>query len=400
VIRPSVLRPLALAAIVAAAGVNGLVARADLPARLSSEEFWQLSTSLSEPDGWFRSDNLLSNETGMQAVIPELVEGLPAGGVYLGVGPEQNFSYIAALKPRIAFIVDIRRGNRDLHLMYKALFEMAADRAEFVSLLFSKRRPEGLTAASSVDEIFQAYAGVRPDGASYRRTSARIGERLLRWHALRLSDDERAGVQYVFDNFFQFGPAIGYSSSSTGRRGVGPTYELLMRGTDRAGQQRSYLATEDNFQVVKDLHARNLVVPVVGNFAGPSALRAVGAWLKERGAVVSAFYLSNVESYLRRDGLAMDFCRNVAALPLDQRSRFIRSGPSALVALPRAVVPPAPVSPVPLGSQAPRPVLEFRLDGPILIVPGQLRIPSGGPGNTLGLMADEIKVCSLPAGGV
>ena len=65
------------------------------------------------------------------------------GGVYLGVGPEQNFTYIAALKPKMVFITDIRRGNLHMQLMYKALFELSADRAEFVSRLFTKKRPGG-----------------------------------------------------------------------------------------------------------------------------------------------------------------------------------------------------------------------------------------------------------------
>ena len=67
-----------------------------------------------------------------------------------------------------------------------------------------------------------------------------------------------------------------------------------------------------------------MLVPVVGNFSGPKALRAVGAYLKEKGAVVSAFYLSNVEMYLRRAGTWGDFCSNVATMPLDENSVFIR----------------------------------------------------------------------------
>ena len=57
--------------------------------------------------------------------------------------PEQNFTYIAALKPKMAFIIDIRRGNLQLHLMYKALFELSSDRADFIFRLFSRKRPEG-----------------------------------------------------------------------------------------------------------------------------------------------------------------------------------------------------------------------------------------------------------------
>ena len=128
-------------------------ALADLPARLADAEFWKLIEEFSEPNGTFRSDNLLSNEIWFQTIIPELVTVVKPGAVYMGVGPEQNFSYIAALKPRVVFIVDIRRGNLHTQLMYKALFELARDRADFVSMLFARKRPEGLTPTSSVAEF-------------------------------------------------------------------------------------------------------------------------------------------------------------------------------------------------------------------------------------------------------
>src|SRR5207244_12547085 len=115
-----------------------------LPTQLTDEEFWMLSSESSEPDGTFRSDNLLSNESYFQFGIPKLNEIATPARVYMGVGPEQNFTYIAAMKPKMAFILDIRRGNMDLQLMYKALFELSKDRVEFVSRLFSKKRPERL----------------------------------------------------------------------------------------------------------------------------------------------------------------------------------------------------------------------------------------------------------------
>jgi hypothetical protein len=98
-----------------------------------------------------------------------------------------------------------------------------------------------------------------------------------------------------------------------------------MTATDEKGVFRSYLANEENFNVLKSLEMKNLVVPVVGNYAGPKAIRAVGKYIKEKDAVVSAFYLSNVEQYLEQDGIWNDFCRNVAMLPLDDSSTFIRS---------------------------------------------------------------------------
>src|SRR5689334_5213250 len=101
----------------------GVLAAADsLPTHLTDQAFWQLSGDLSEENGYFRSDNLVSNELWFQTVIPELLSQIKPGGVYVGVGPEQNFTYIAALKPKMVFITDIRRGNLHTHLMYKALF--------------------------------------------------------------------------------------------------------------------------------------------------------------------------------------------------------------------------------------------------------------------------------------
>src|SRR5439155_7583474 len=140
----------------------GLAVRAaeSLPAQLTDEEFWKLSSESSEPDGTFRSDNLLSNESYFQYVIPRLNEMTKPGRVYMGVGPEQNFTYIAALKPKIVFILDIRRGNLDLQLMYKALFELSKDRSEFVSRLFARKRPDGLNAKSTAEDIFSALEKV------------------------------------------------------------------------------------------------------------------------------------------------------------------------------------------------------------------------------------------------
>ena len=307
-------------------------APAGLPSQLSDAQFWSLIAELSEPGGYFRSDNLLSNEVWLQYVIPELLAIAKPGRVYMGVGPEQNFTYIAALKPAMVFITDVRRGNLDLHLMYKALFEMSADRAEFVGRLFSRPRPPGLSAASSAREIFQAYASAVPDQKLYDANYKAILDHLQKTHHFALDAEDGPGIEYVYHYFFNFGPDLTYWMSGGGiggGRGGGfrnsPTYADLMVATDEAGNLRSYLASEQNYHVLKALHTRNLFVPVVGNFAGPKALRAVGAWLKRHNATVSAFYLSNVEQYLNMDGIWMDFCRNASELPIDETSQFIRS---------------------------------------------------------------------------
>jgi hypothetical protein len=296
-----------------------------VPAQISDQEFWKMSSDFSEPDGNFRSDNLVSNELGFQYVLDDLLRGAGQGRIYMGVGPEQNFTYIAALKPAMAFIVDIRRGNLDMHLMYKALFEMSKDRAEFVSRLFSRKRPDGLNAQSSAGEIFEAFSNVSPSEALYNENLKAIKEHLTQKHGFALSSNDLAGIDFIYGYFFRYGPEINYNSSGGGGGGNFVTYGELMTSPDGMGRFRSYLATEENFAFLKEFESKNLLVPVVGNFAGPKAIKAVAAYLNQVGGAVSAFYLSNVENYLEQDGIWSTFCTNAAYLPIDRTSTFIRS---------------------------------------------------------------------------
>jgi hypothetical protein len=315
------MRRVFLAAVFACAAAAALPAaqrpagHAALPARLTDREFWRLSTEFSEPNGFFRSDNLTSNELLFLRVLDDLVARTRPGGVYLGVGPEQNYTYMAATRPAMAIIFDIRRGNLNLQLMYKALFELAADRADFISMLFAKPRPAGLGARSTVTDLFTAFADSPRSEPLYNRTLRAIDDHLTKVHGLPLTREDLDGIEYVYHSFFFNGFAVRPY----------PTYADLMTATDATGQFRSYLATEDGYRFLKQLESKNLVVPVVGDFGGSKAIRSVAGYLKAHDAVVSTFYLSNVEQYLLQDDKWQQFCRNVAALPLDPSSTFIRS---------------------------------------------------------------------------
>ena len=302
---------------------------AALPDRLTNEEFWNLSQDFSEPNGFFRSDNLVSNELYFQWVIPELVTRTSSGGVYVGVGPEQNFTFIAAIKPKMVFITDVRRGNLHMHLMYKALFELSKTRADFVELLFNKPRPAGLTEKSTAGDLINGIWDVHTwSEAQYKANLKRVQDHLTKTRALPLSKDDLDGIEYVYWSFYWYGPAITYNSSTGNNpnsRNPMASYGDLMIATDSSNVMRSFLASEELFGVLKKLHENNLIVPVVGNFAGPKALRAVGQYVRQRGATVDAMYLSNVEQYLRQDGIWGTFCGNVASMPLTEKSTFIRS---------------------------------------------------------------------------
>ena len=318
------------------------VARASgqgVPSRLADTTFWRLVNEYSEPWGTFRSENFVSNETALQWVIPKLVRRVPPGGVYLGVAPDQNFTLVAAFRPSIAFIVDIRHQNAVEHLMYKALLELSKDRADFLAKLFARAPLTGVDSTATASALFEALARQPADSARYRANLRAIVTRLTDVHRFALSDSEHVSLGCVYGAFFTQGPDLTYGYSSECRnpgpyayRGYygggfrGPTYQAMMTETDSVGVNWSYLGSEKAFRALKDMEERNLIVPLTGDFAGPKALRAVGEWARAHNAKVTTFYVSNVEQYLFEQGdEATRFFENVATLPVDSTSMFVRS---------------------------------------------------------------------------
>jgi len=288
---------------------------------ITDAEYWRLVTVLSEPGGAF-SQQLMSNEDSAQVVVPALQAAVAPGGVYIGVGSEQNFTYVAALRPRLAFVVDIRRENMLEMLMYRALFEVCADRADFISSLFARPRPAGVTPAMSAADLFARVAAVAPQREAFDANVRRVLDTLTRTHGWPLPDADTSAIADMMNTFRTAGPD---SLKGWGDR-TNATFAQLMAATDLAGREQGFLASEDRYRTVRDLQRRNLIVPVVGDFAGDHALAGLAQYLKERRATVAAFYVSNVERYLFEQGPhGQQFYTNVAALPLAPGSVFIRS---------------------------------------------------------------------------
>ena len=223
----------------------------------------------------------------------------------------------------MAFVIDIRRENLALHLLYKALFELSADRIDFVSRLFSRPRPAGLASTASVEEIFEQYERVAPSPEQYSRHASLVRERLLTTHGLPLSQTDLDWIDRVFGAFFAAGPKIDYYGSRPADA-VRPSYRQLMTARDFTGQGRSFLAGEERFRFVKELQSRNLIVPVVGDFGGPTAFRRVGDYVRSHGARIHAVYGSNVGVYLTNQQTSA-FCGNLASLPAASRAWVIDS---------------------------------------------------------------------------
>src|SRR5215831_7955070 len=291
----------------------------NLPAELSDKEFWKIITDFSEPNGYYRYENFVSNEDDYQSFLPELTRIFNPGSIYVGVGPEQNFTYISALKPKLAFVVDIRRQNMLELLFYKALFELSADRADFASRLFSRKATKNLSAMAGPSELLEAFENIPGDKQLFDANLAAAWDLLTRKHGFDLSpDDDKEAITKVFTAFFDNGPALDYFSNKAKTRQIG--YKTIMSMSDLNGRQWSYLATEENFRAVQDYEKKNLIVPLVGDFAGPKTLRAVGQYAKDHNATIGLFYTSNVDEYLFVNEVQDKFLANIATFPLKPSS--------------------------------------------------------------------------------
>jgi hypothetical protein len=306
--------------------VGGMALQAPaLPSEISDKDFWRMIVELSEPGGEYPYENFVSNELQVQDVIPALKVTTKPGGVYMGVGPEQNFTYVAVLQSKLAFVIDIRRQNMLELLMYKALFELSPDRADFVGKLFSRARPAGLDTKSSAGTLFNAYQAVKADADLHAKNLEAIKASMTK-HGYQLSSDDLSKIEHVYDVFYRGGPGINYAFASPAtppNLAGSPGYARMMDTTDATGRNSAFLANEENYQYVREMQRKNLIVPLVGDFAGPAVIRNVARYLKERNATVGVFYISNVETYLD-DPQRQVFYANVATLPVESSSMFIR----------------------------------------------------------------------------
>ncbi len=315
------------AGVLLAAGVPGPAGPFAQSPSAAAQGFAAEIAALSEPGGYFDTDNLISNERSYLHVVPDLAATGVKGGAYIGVGPDQNFSYIAHIRPAVAFMLDIRRDNLLLHLLFKSLFAMAHTRVEYLALLFGRPPPDpaGAWATKPIEALAAHIDAARPLSATaLAALRARVSEQLATT-SVPLSAADRETIARFHGQFIAAGLSLQFNSTGRAPQFGYPTYRDLMLEVDRAGTQRSFLASEADFQFVKGLQDRDLVIPVVGNLAGPSALAAIGKSIVRRGERLSAFYASNVEFYLFREGSFARFIDNLRQVPRSDRAVVIRS---------------------------------------------------------------------------
>ena len=279
---------------------------------------------LSEAPGYFDSDNLISNETSYLHAVSHLRSGHVTGGAFIGVGPDQSFSYIAAIRPTVAFMIDIRRDNLLMHLMFKALFERSRNRLEYLSRWTGRLVPGdvGRWDGAPIDSILLTVDSLPVDSTGAETDSVLAA---VRRYGVPLLPTDTATIRRFHAEFIRLGLDLRFTSTGRAPRFYYPTLRQLILQRDLEGNRAGYLATEAAWRVVRDLEARDRIIPVVGDLAGSTAFPAIGREIAARGERVSALYVSNVEMYLWRDGSFRAFATNAARLPRDARSVIIRS---------------------------------------------------------------------------
>ncbi len=289
-----------------------------------AKNFGQLVERLSGVGGYFDTDNLISNESSYLHVIPRLKTLNLKGGAYIGVGPDQNYSYIAHLEPELAIILDIRRDNLLTHLFYKALFKFSEDRQAFLENLFARkisRKQKFANIKELMDAVENAPAMAEPELAGLKDALKKAVEQ----SGVALDESDKLKIEQIQAEFLDGGPSLQFRSHGRAPQSYYPTYRQLALETTVEGDYEGFLSREALFQQIKRMHEENQIVPAVGNFAGPHALPEISRYLKEQKLPVTAFYTSNVEYYLMHQQEIVRFAKNVSELPLKDDSVFIRS---------------------------------------------------------------------------
>jgi hypothetical protein len=298
--------------------------RPRLSPAMDDASFAKLVNKLSEPNANFFSDNYISNETSYLQIAKALASR-KKGGTYVGVGPEQNFTYIALMEADMAYIVDIRRDNMVLHLLYKAAFEKATSRAHFLALLIGRdyAGDEGLSEDASLDDVLARAEQAKASKDVFERIHRELREHIEKQIAFELDERDARTLRRSHQAFYDDGLDIRFSLKEQSFRKYPSLRELVLQ-EDPDGDRAGFLASEETFRYVQRMQRENRIVPLVGDFAGDRAMPALAEHMKEQKETLRAFYVSNVEQYLLVDGKWWKWQKNVAAFPIDEHSLFIR----------------------------------------------------------------------------
>jgi len=267
---------------------------------------------------------LVSNELGHQNVILGLQQYTNCNGIYIGIGTEQNFSYIAVTRPSFAFIVDNRKENQNLHYLFKACFELASSRQEYLSILFSKplKNDAGL---KSLRDLVHYFLKIEGDIYYFNRNWDLLCKKIQKYRT-NLSDNDLDQIYSMYRDFFEYNLFLRTRNDLTSWQGwLYPTYRDFLLATDQNGRNWNFLNDDWQFQRLKTMQTNNLIIPIVGDLTGEQSLSTIAEFAKKRRKSITTIYISNAEQFIFEEKLFDQYMNNIKNLPKNSSSLLIRT---------------------------------------------------------------------------
>ncbi|MFO0909491.1 MAG: hypothetical protein U0794_14245 [Isosphaeraceae bacterium] len=281
------------------------------------ETFARLVDRLSEPTRAPHGDNFLSNEDSYPRVAAELAARSAPVDVYLGVGPDQNFTLLAHARPSLALIVDYRRRNLLVHALHRALFQLGPTRVSYLQRLMA-RSPATLSPDPTATELVVHFSAASFEADRLRQCVDDVARVLKPAGVLR--EDEWPELATIQSRLAGPGMMARFLALN-----LYPTFSRLITTTDRQGAPAHLLASEPLYQVVRGLQMTDRIIPIVADFAGDVALPRIADWLRSRGLRVGVLYISDVEFFLLRGGRWNSYVANLARLPWREGAVIVRT---------------------------------------------------------------------------
>lgn len=293
---------------------------------ISPTEFTKIIRDMSEDNGYFRGESWVTNELTYLDVIESIDKYNIRGGAYIGVAPEQNFTYMAVIKPQIAFLVDIRAQNRMQHLMFKIMFEISETRIEFLSNLFSMplQSETGIKIPnkdSDINLIVNFLENSKQSRELFNKNLSLMISVLNNKYKFKLTDWERSNIKHVYEHFY----TQNLNMTNGPWRSSYPTLGEIFTDRDKSGRQLNVFNSREKYLFIRKMQLENKVIPITGDYGNNYALSKVAAYLKKHKLTVSAQYVSNAEQYIIRNRSNWNnWVSNIKNMPYNDKTVFIR----------------------------------------------------------------------------
>lgn len=270
---------------------------------------------------------LVSNETDYQRILPLLNMTVSPNGIYIGVGADQNFTFMATTHPSFSFIIDYHPENQYLHHLFKTCFELAPTRQAYLSILFSKPLTPEIknNQAVSLSELVTYFDGVESADDLFDQNGPLIRASLNRFKPT-LPDEALDTIDRMRGLFRLHHSGLKTRlDTATWQGRPYPAYRDCLLAVDNEGRNWHFLNSNDRYARIKKMQEQNRIIPVVGDWSGEKTLRELASFTEKRGKTVSVLYVSNVEEFLFREGRFEAYMENIERLPVDANSLIVRS---------------------------------------------------------------------------